>query len=297
VNRGRLAAACAVALLARSSAARACTPSVDRVVAFDQAADVYVTATWNDREQVPEPPAVVPNRYELRRLSTGERLAEHACWDVFDTPVPPKLCDWKQVLTAALPVGAIWQRRGPPLPPGRVRLAPTKLGADRGVALEARGPHGWRRVSWIEYGGRMVEERVRYTLTASELAQGRVVVAMEAASRGGNCSYTTTRAVVLDEPDLREPASPARQARLLRSLGAKARFETWMTAAEIAPLPEDRLLDGVTAAARVIQHELAAAWWSATTARLPPARVAALLRELRRRNDLTDTRAVMNLDP
>jgi hypothetical protein len=296
---GRLAAACAAAvILGRGGAARACTPSVDRVLAFDEPADVYVTATWNDRERAPEPPSmVVPNSYELRRLSTGEKLAEHKCWDVFDDKSPPRICDWKQVLAAALPGKATWQRRGPLVPPGRVRLAPTKLGADRGVALEARGPRGWRRALWIEYGGRMVEERVRYSFTASELAGGRVVLAMEAASRGGNCAYTTTRAVVLDEADLRDPTNAGRQARLLRLLGPQARFETWMTAAEIAPLPPERLLDGIAAAARQIQHTLAAAWWTATTARLPPARVAALLAELRRRDELADTRAVMNLDP
>jgi hypothetical protein len=297
-----LAALAALALLlAPAREAAACYQWAEAVVAFDLAADLYVLATWHERERPPQPlSSVVPNWYELMRISTGEKVASHKCHDSIGMPEPaaPVLpCDWRQGLAAALPKTATWQRSGRPLATAGLRVRPVKMGYDTAMALETRGPRGWQRVTFFEYASRGWTEKVTYKFGASERAQGRVGLFLEAFSRGGNCTNTTVHAVLLDEADWKDPARPGRQAHLLAGLGASSPFEQWFTAAELAPLPADKLLTAMAVAEREARIPTGVRWWREATAALPAARIAALSAELRKRKDLEETVRVLHPAP
>jgi hypothetical protein len=274
-------------LLAAPRPAAACFPWAERVLAWDARADLYLLASWHDRDRPPPvSAAVTPNWYELRRISTGAQVAAHNCADgdsAVGAASVTRPCEWRTALAAALPrdFGA----RGEPFGAGRLRLRSLPMGADSELALEGRGRRGWRRLLWLEYRPRS-PERVRTSITVAERAAGDVVLGLEAFARGGNCTNTTVRMLRLPLEDLEDPARPGRQRRLLAPLDEDAPFERWQTAADLGPLPPERLIPALVAAERAAHLDIGVRWWKLATAALDPPRLAALTTQLRARPDL-----------
>jgi hypothetical protein len=267
------------------SRARACYSAAEATVAWDAQADVYVRARWPGRT-LPPGRGVLAAEYDLARLSTGEELATASCPE-------ERGCDWRQALAAKLPADARWTAPGTGSTARlRIRLLPD--GRETRVTLEARTPAGWRRLLWIDQLPESLERR-KYKVTALELKPDVALIAYHGVARGGNCAYTESRAVRLPARDLDEPQTPAQRARLLTRLTDSSRFELWWTAAELGPIPAEKLVAALVAAERAGRYLFGARWWKETTPGLKPEQLEVLKREVKARKDLDLTRTALGL--
>jgi hypothetical protein len=283
----------------------ACSPWAEQVVAWDPVTDVVVVASWIERERVPRPGSLVPDHYELRRISSGDGVAMYLCPGA-QAPAgrsrPP--CDWRAGLAAQLPPGVRWDRTGPPLPGGRLRVRATATPGTEEYALEARGPRGWQRLSWLDFISRDYPERRRYRIGSSGNSgnsgksgskDGTVVVAVEYHSRGGNCAHTSVQLFSLRQEDLDDPRNPGRRARLLSQVRTDVPIGYWRTVAELGPLPPERLIQALESADTAWHSPLAARWWREATAGLPADSLAPLTEALRKHPGLHQTRALLGI--
>ena len=280
----------------------ACSPWAEQLVAWDPVTDLAVVASWIERERVPRAGSLVPDHYELRRISTGDGLAMHLCPGA-QAPAGKKRppCDWRAGLAASLPPAARWDRTGPALPRGRLRVRATEAPGVQEYALEARGRSGWQRVSWLDFISRDYPERRQYRIGRTGSAggvntrDGTVVVAVEYLSRGGNCNHTSVQLFSLRAEDLDDPRNPGRRARLLAQVRTDVPIGYWRTVAELGPLPPERLIQALESADTVWHSPLAARWWREATAGLPADRLAPLTEALRRHPGLHQTRALLGI--
>jgi hypothetical protein len=164
-------------------------------------------------------------------------------------------------------------------------------------ALEARGPGGWRRVSWLDFLEGVHVERRRYGLAASERLEDERFLVVQYHSRGGNCARTMVQALRLRERDLREPGHPGRREYLLAHVRKDNPLPHWRTTAELGPLPPERLLEVLELADGLGRWQWGARWWRESMAALPPARAQAMTAALRRHPGLHATRAQLGIAP
>jgi hypothetical protein len=68
-----------------------------------------------------------------------------------------------------------------------------------------------------------------------------------------------------------------------------------MTAADLGPLPAEKLVAALVMAEREGRAVFAVRWWKETTASLPPEQVKALERELKGRTDVEYVRSQLKL--
>jgi hypothetical protein len=163
-------------------------------------------------------------------------------------------------------------------------------------ALEARTARGWQRLAWLDFIDAGSARR-RYVVPAMERTGDDVLVAVQYYSSGDDCSRTVAQALRFRARDLEDPRNPDRQRALLAAVRQDALLPHWRTVAELGPLPADRLLDVLEIAEGAGHWEWGARWWREATAVLPPAQVAALTRELRRRRGLDLTSRSLGLPP
>ncbi|HEY0715827.1 MAG TPA: hypothetical protein VGF45_24295 [Polyangia bacterium] len=283
-------------------AARGCVPFADAIVAWDVDADLYVVASYHERATPPRGSAAFPNLLELRRITSGKQLAVVNCAVApggLGASAARTPCDFRSVFGRLIPKTAAFVATGPPLSPGQLRVATTaEPSGDKGFALLARSPAGRpHRVRWLGQSATASGERLSIRLGRSERRADAIVVALESRYRGGDCDRTEVRLLRLDPRDLSDEAGPQRQQRLLAKLTLSSSVDDWRTAADLAPLPPDKLIFGMVAAADAGRPDLAARWWTEGTADLPLDRVASLATALRTRPELTIVRQLITLPP
>jgi hypothetical protein len=271
--RGALALAL---LLAGAGRVWACSAGAEQVLVWDPGADLAVTARWSERDRVP-PPGTRPDALDLRRISTGQRVALDDCTE------PGASCDPAAAFARVAP-GARWH---PPIAGGgRVLRVRRSVSARRQEwALETRDARGWQRLAWLDFIDTGSARR-RYQIAALERTGEEVVVAVQFYSSGDDCSRTVVQALRFRARDLQEPRRPDRQQYLLGAVRQDAALPHWRTVAELGPLPADRLLDVLEIAEGAGHWAWGAHWWREATAALSAGEVAALAAELRRRRGL-----------
>jgi hypothetical protein len=287
--RPLLFTALAAAWLATSPPARACTPWVERVLAWDFDADLVVLQTWAERDRAPGP-RVPPIGFELRRLSTGEELGARDCR--LDPVISP--CEFRVALGKLLPATAKWRQQGRALPRGlRVRAAGGA--ALRETALETRAAGGWRRLLWLSVTAAKDPERLQHTLKLYDEQGTDALLGFEVYLQGGNCPRTVVQALRVPRADLADPARAGRQAALMVRPRLDERFEHWRTIADLGPIPPGRLVEAMEAAEREDHSAFGVEWWRRDTRKLPPAEVEALAGKVRKSEGLYWTRTKLGL--
>jgi hypothetical protein len=288
-----------VLLAAPTPARDVCVPFADRVLTWDSEADLYVVATYTERA---EPPArgapLAPNLLELRRISTGAQLqlvncALHA--DELGPGAELAPCDYRIEFARYLG-GKTLRPHGARLDLGRFKVASVEEGGVRGQVLLVHNPRGgWQRLAWLEQQRADAPEKVTVRVVEGEKSGEHVDLVLSRRQRGGDCSHTSVRVLRLRGGDLEAPAAGERQAHLLAHLSSSSPLASWRTAAEVAPLPPERVLIGMVVAEEAGLPQLGARWWQETTAQLPVERVAPLVTALRERPDLERTRQLIKL--
>ena len=285
----------------RAWAEPACVASAEQVVAWDAEADLYVVASYLERDRPPGPGArVFPNLLELRRLSTGAQVDLVNCASQpgalrASSAIEP--CDFRVLFGARIPRRALFKRQGTRLDPNRVAIKPFAEGPDRAFALVARakGASAWHRVMWLGDEVMRPPERMNIRIIDGEHWQQEVLVVIEITHQGGTCRSTEARVLRVREIDLDQPAALEHQKHLLVRLKESSPFAEWRSAAEIAPLPPNRLVNAMVVAAEAGKPDFAAHWWTATTTGLPLDQVAALAGALRDRPELRQIVAMIRL--
>ncbi|HEY0707082.1 MAG TPA: hypothetical protein VGG33_09800 [Polyangia bacterium] len=284
-----------------ASRAAACVPYADAVVAWDVDADLYVVATYHERATPPASRTAFPNLLELRRISSGKQVGVVNCAaapGAVGAAAARGPCDFRALFGSAIPRSARFVAQGKPLPPGRLRIAALPDPSDGGLALFARTPAGGRhQVRWLGNARTQTGETLSFRLGASERRADVVVVALESRYRGGGCERTEAKLLRFHPRELDAKPGPEQQAGLLAALSLSSPFEDWRSAADIAPLPPEKLVFGMVVAAEAGRQDLAARWWTQGTATLPLERVASLAAALRARPELEVTRQLITLPP
>jgi hypothetical protein len=281
--------------------ALACVPYADAVVAWDIDADLYVVATYHERAVPPRPAeAVFPNLLELRRISSGKQIGVVNCAaepGAVGAVAARGPCDFRTEFGPLIPKTAGFVPRGKPLGRGEVRVATVPDSRDSGFALMARSrTGGLQNVRWLGQPETLTGERLSLRLGASERRPDAIVIVLESRYRGA-CNRTEAKLLHLHPIELDATAGPERQKRLLGKLNLSSSFEDWRSAADLRPLPPEKLVFGMVVAAEAGRHDLAARWWTEGTADLPLDRVASLAAALRTRPELEATRQLITLPP
>jgi hypothetical protein len=277
--------------------ARACTPWAQRVVAWDAATDLVVVATWKGRERPPASGKLAPDRYELRRMSTGEQVALHLCSGPPPAggPAGPGSCDWRPIFARWLPEGPSGGRAGEQASGLAVRVRRQVSDAAQEFALEARGKSGWRRVSWLDFIPRGYREQRRYSLGPSARSGDDVLLTVQYHSTGGNCNQTVVQILRLRQVDLDNPSNESRRAYMQANVRQDAALEHWRTLAELGPLPPERLLEALSLAENEGYWHWGARWWREAVARMPEGTVVSLTAALTRDPLLASTKELLGL--
>jgi hypothetical protein len=276
-------------LVGWAPAARACTPWVERVVAWDLGADLVVLQTWADRHRAP-PASVPPIGFELRRLSTGEELGGRDCR--LAPVITP--CRFEAALGPLLPATARWRQRGRALP-GGLRVRAKRGAALRETALETRGARGWQRLLWLSVTPAKDQERVDHALKLYDEEGSDALLGLEIHLQGGNCPRTLVQVLRVPRADLADPARAGRQAALMARPRLDERFEHWRTIAELGPIPPEKLVEALEAAERDDQPDFGVQWWRRDTRGLAQAQLDALFAQVKRSEGLYWTRAKLGL--
>jgi hypothetical protein len=264
--------------------ARACTPSAERLLAWDGKADLAVVARWSERDR--PPPAgsrLRPEVLELRRIGNGASIAVHEC----GARGP---CDHRSAFPDR---GAQWTKPGPAMP----RLRTTRLFTEnvQQYALEARGARGWQRLAWLGFVESSHLEQRSYRVAASAEVGDEVLVAVEYHSRGGNCKRTMVQVSKLRAGDLDDPANPERRKYLLGQVRQDLPLEYWRTVAELGPLPAEHVIEALELADAVGRWAWGARWWREAIAGAPPGVVKSLTAELEKHPNLGATRLQLGM--
>jgi hypothetical protein len=289
-----LLAAISVGLLADRADAQTCQPFAQRLAAWDLSRDVVVVAIWPGRDRPPpnveKPP---PNAFELRRISTGERLAQHDCGN-------QPACSYEALLAKDLPPGTRLGRRTQSFFDGVLNVADVHQDDRYEVALETktRTHPAWQRVLWTAVlpaaAGPPQGRRAHFD--NMDFRDGEAMVAFQVTAREGDCRQTFVRAFRMPRSDLERPDRAGRQAELLARPPRKdAPFEHWRTIAELGPLPTARLIEAMEAAEHAGQVDFAVRWWVTATHRLPRKEVAPLAQAVKTNSALAATRARLRL--
>jgi hypothetical protein len=274
--------------------AAACTPWAESVVAWDVARDLVVVSSWRGRERPPRA-ALPPDRYELRRMSTGEQVTLYRCPETSSPPVAA--CDWRAAFAKWLPSAP---RTPAAAPPGALRALRVHAGSNaegQEFALESRTGGVWRRVLWLDFIPRGYREHRRYDFGPFERAAAEVLFAVRYHARGGNCNQTVVQVWRVPQQDLEDPGNAGRRARLAAQVRQDAVLEHWRTLSELGPLPADTLLQALTAAENEGRSAWGARWWREAIKDLPAERVTALSADLERHPHLTSTRDLLRAQP
>jgi hypothetical protein len=275
-----------------------CVPFADRVLAWDAEADLYVVATYLQRDTIADKTNLPPNLLELRRISTGAQrqlvnCALHA--DELGSEAMRGPCDFRVEFGRYLNAQR-FRQHGTRVELGRLKVVSVEDDGSQGTVLMARVPgKGWQRVAWLEQQPVDAPEKVTVRLVGGERWGDNVDLVVSRRQRGGDCSHTSVRMLRLRAADLEAPAAPERQAHLLGQLSSSSSFAAWRTAAELAPLPPERLLIGMAVAEESGLPQFAARWWQQTTAQLPVERLAPLVAGVRDRPELAETRQLIKL--
>jgi hypothetical protein len=274
----------AAGILADAQLARACSDGAEQVVAWDLRDDMAVVAQYGGRDRLPPRGATArPEVYALRRISTGERVAQQECTE-------QGACDYREAFSHS-PDG--WQApasHGPPPVRVRRRLVDKR----QEFSLEVPGKGGWRHLAWLDFVAADAGQRLYSVVAhARDGNTDDVVVALQYHARGGGCSRTVAQVLRFPARDLADPRNPARQRTLLANVRQDALLPHWRTVAELGPLPPNRLLDVLELAEGAGYPAWGARWWREATTSLPAAQVAALTVEFRRRRGLDRTRQVL----
>ena len=288
---------------AQTAGASACVESAEKVVAWDAESDLYVIASYLERDR---PPAsggrVFPNLIELRRMSTGAQLAFVNCASEpgalrASSAIEP--CDYRTLFGALIPHRAQFRRQGPVFDRSRLAVKGFAEGSDRAYALMSRpaGAAAWHRVMWLGDEVLRAPERMDVRIVDGERWQGDVMLVLEIHHAGGSCKSTEAKMIRLRQIDLDAPAALEHQKHLLARLKEASPFSEWRSAAEIAPLPAARLISAMVAAAEAGKSDFAARWWSETTTGLSPAQLATMAAALRDRPELGETLRLIRLPP
>jgi hypothetical protein len=286
---------------AATSARQTCVPFADQVVSWDSEADLYVVATYTERAVPPgRAGGLGPNLLELRRISTGAQLHLINCALHDDELGPDAMrgpCDFRVEFGSYVGAGR-FRQHGQPIDLRRLKVALVKENDTSGQVLmvhAARG--GWQRVAWLEQQRADAPEKVRVRVVGGERLGANVDLVIARQQSGGDCSNTSVRMLRLRAEDLEGPAAVARQAHLLAHLKSSSSFVEWRTAAELAPLPPERLLVAMAVAEEAGLPQFAARWWRETTGQLPVERVAPLAAALRDRPELAEALQLLKLPP
>jgi hypothetical protein len=280
--------ACSVCVVAwfSSRPARACTPRADVLVAWDLSRDLAVVGFWPELERPPAKQA--PRGFELRRISTGEQVANHDCQD------KPGPCAYEAAFAKALPAGIRWRTQGKP-PPRNLRIRPTSDRERREVSLEARAGRSWRRVLWLQVIAASDQEWRDYVWSQYDTDGRDALLAFEVRARTGACSYTSVRALRAPLADLADPARKGRQPALMASPRRDELFEHWRTIAELGAIPPDRLLEALQAAENEGQMTFGAQWWREAIRSMTPAQRERLTAAAKKDELLYHTRKLLGM--
>jgi hypothetical protein len=283
------------------AAAGACSPWAERVHVWDVAADLAVIAIWNERERPPEasPRSPAPDQYLLRRISTGRGLADHLCAaeapNQTEATKAPTKCDWGAAFKDSLPSTIQWREPGRVLSTGRIRVrnrrSPT---GDSEYSLEALSRRGWQRVLWLDFVASGYTERRHYRIGPSVQLADRLAFAVEYHSRGGNCAHTAVQVLSLGVRDLEAPQNRERHARMVANPREDRLLAHWRTAAEMGPLPPERLLEAMEAAEFGGVPALGVRWWRESIVGLSPQTVEALTAKMNRHPGFYATRKLLS---
>jgi hypothetical protein len=286
---------------AQTAGASACVESADKVVAWDAETDLYVVASYLERDRPPGSGGrIFPNLIELRRMSTGAQVGLVNCATepgALRASSATEPCDFRTLFGGLIPHRAQFRRQGTPLDRSRLAIKGFAEGADRAYALMSRpsAAAAWHRVMWLGDQVLRAPERMNVRIVDGERWQGEVLLVLDIRHEGGACKSTEAKMLRLRQIDLDEPAALEHQKHLLARLKESSPFAEWRSAAEIAPLPPARLISAMVAAAEAGKADFAARWWNATTTGLPPEQLAALAVALRDRPELAETLRLIRL--
>jgi hypothetical protein len=283
----------------RAGEAAACTPWAESVVGWDVASDLVVVSSWRERERPPRAP-LPPDRYELRRISTGEQVAHHRCPETGAGSKPGREaadCDWRAAFATWLTTEPRSPAAAPPSVLRKLRVHAGSGAEGQEFSLESRVGGSWRRVVWLDFIPRGYREHRTYEIGPFQRAADEVLIGLRYYARGGNCNQTVVQVWRLPQDDLDDPANEGRRARLARQVRRDGLLEHWRTLAELGPLPVDSLLEAMTAAENEGRASWGARWWQDAMKGLPVERATALSADLERHPHLTLTRDLLKSQP
>jgi hypothetical protein len=298
---GAVVTAAAPVVRAQTAGASACVESADKVLAWDAPSDLYVVASYLERDRPPgSDRRIFPNLIELRRISTGAQLGLVNCAvepGALRAASAVEPCDYRTLFGSLIPARAGFHRHGTALDRSRLAVKGFAEGGDRAYALMSRPPGSpaWHRVMWLGDEVLRAPERMSVHIVDGERWQGDVLLVLAIRHEGGACKSTEAKMIRLRQIDLDAPAAIEHQRHLLTRLKESSPFAGWRSAAEIAPLPPERLIAAMVAAAEAGKPDFAARWWNESTKGLPPAQLAALAAALRDRPELVETLRLIRL--
>jgi hypothetical protein len=297
VNSSTLAPTITFLVLASLGAreAAACTPWAEKVVGWDIARDLVVVSSWRGRERPPRG-SLPPDRYELRRMSTGEQVTLHRCPETSSAPghaAEMAACNWRAAFANWLPTEPRSPEAAPPGSLRRLRIHAGSTAEGQEFSLESRVRGVWRRVLWLDFIPRGYREYRTYEFGPFERAGDDALITVRFHARGGNCNQTVVQVLRVPQEDLDNPGNSGRRARLAAQVRRDGLLEHWRTLSELGPLPADALLEAMSAAENEGRSGWGVRWWQEAIRHLPPERVTALSAALERHPHLTSTRDLL----